>query len=349
MRAAPPPPPDPLPRVSVLVPARNEADRIDACVMSILACDYPAYLFEVIVIDDFSSDDTAEHVEALIDDFGEQIRLVRLARVLPSEAESHKWEALAWGLQAAAGSIVLTTDADCTVAPGWIASMVRAFASPNVALVAGPVRMAPAATLLDKFQAAEFAGLIALGAGAMALGAPNMCNSANLAYRKKIFEALKLVGKTERPLPLDDELLLFRIGQHPMLRAVFCPSPEALVTTPPAPSYRAFVLQRWRWAAKGARYPGTWLGLFVRYVYLFHLLFLVAVVAAVFMPALWPYVGGAFGLKVLAEALLVLPSLRRHGQHRLGGWFLPFQFIQLPHVLFFGAAGALRRPPWKGR
>ncbi len=347
-RAAPPAPAA-WPRVTVLVPARDEADHVEACLDSIFACDYPADLLDVIVMDDFSADDTARRVHAMAGRYGSRLTLIQMADVVEGEAASHKWEALAWGLQEARGSIILTTDADCTVARGWVRALVGAFTSPRVALVAGPVRMAPAPTLLGKFQAAEFAGLIALGAGAMASGSPNMSNSANLAYRRKIFEALKLVARTERPLPLDDELLLFRIRQHPTLEAVFCASPDALVTTPPEPSYRDFALQRWRWASKGARYPGTRLALFVRYVYAFHLLLVAALVAALVAPGLWPWVGAAFAFKVLGEAALVLPALRRYGPGGLGAWFLPFQIVQVPHVLFFGAAGAFRRPRWKGR
>lgn len=345
---ATPPPPDPLPFVSVIVPARNEVVHIEACLRSIFACDYPEDRFEVVVVDDFSTDGTAERVAALCAD-ERALSLVCLSDFVEDEGQSHKGVALSWGLHVAQGSILLTTDADCTVAPGWIRAMVSAFASPRVAFVAGPVRMAPATTLLEKYQAAEFAGLIALGAGALASGTPNMCNSANLAYRRKIFEALKLVARTETPTPWDDELLLLRLRRHPELEARFCATPDALVTTPPEASFRGFALQRWRWAATGARYPGTRLALFVRFVYLFHLLLLAGVVTAAFLPGLWPYVGVAFGLKVLAEAALVLPALRRYGQGRLRGWFFPFQLLELPQVLVFGAAGAVRRPRWKGR
>lgn len=341
--------PDPLPRVTVLVPARDEAATIESCLVSILGCDYPLHLFEILVMDDFSSDDTAERVEALHDEFGDSVRLIRMADVVPDEDHSHKGVALTWGLHFAEGSIILTTDADCTVAPGWIKTMVQAFSSPRVVFVAGPVRMAPAQTLLEKYQATEFAGLIALGAGALASGVPNMCNSANLAYRKKIFEALKLVTRSEQPTPWDDELLLLRIKRHPELEARFCPLPDALVTTAPEPGFRGYMLQRWRWAATGARYPGTRLALFVRFVYVFHLVMLVALVAAAFAPALWPFVGAAFLVKIIAEAALVLPALRRYGQGRLRGWFFPFQPFEIVQVLIFGAAGMMGRPAWKGR
>jgi len=54
-------------------------------------------------------------------------------------------------------------------------------------MIAGPVCIHNEKNLLEKFQLLEFAGLIGIGAGAMANGKPVMCNGANLAYTKKIF------------------------------------------------------------------------------------------------------------------------------------------------------------------
>ena len=68
----------PKTQFSIIIPARNEAANIKACVESILAQDYPKEAFEIIVMDDFSEDDTAFIVEALHHQYS-NVHLLRLA------------------------------------------------------------------------------------------------------------------------------------------------------------------------------------------------------------------------------------------------------------------------------
>ncbi|MCF8215442.1 MAG: glycosyltransferase family 2 protein [Chlorobium sp.] len=99
---------DNLPLVSILVPARNEEENIELCVLSLLAQHYPCY--EVIVLDDGSQDDTPgilRRIEALA---GPQLRIVQ-GKPLPDG-----WHGKAWACQQlgdiASGELLLFTDAD---------------------------------------------------------------------------------------------------------------------------------------------------------------------------------------------------------------------------------------------
>lgn len=348
-RTLPPLPPDP-PLVSVVVPARDEAEHLDACVRSVLDNEYPARCFEVIVVDDFSRDETAAVVRAVQAEAGrDRVRVLRLADRVPDEADGHKGAALAWGIHEAGGRLILTTDADCTVEPGWIEGMVRAFRSARVGFVAGPVRMEPGRGLFGRFQALEFAGLVGVGAGALGAGVPNMCNSASVAYPRRVFEAMRVVIDEESPSPWDDELMLQRIAAHPTLEAAFTPLPDAVVTTHAERSWAAFWRQRRRWAATGARYPNRPLVASLRLVWAFYAALLASAGLAFVWAGFWPFVTAAFVVKVAAEALVLVPITRHLGQSRLLVWFLPEQLLQVPYVVAVGLAGALGRPEWKGR
>ncbi|MCE3282205.1 MAG: N-acetylglucosaminyltransferase, partial [Chitinophagaceae bacterium] len=68
----------PCTRFSIIIPARNESETIERCVHSIYLQDYPTELFEVVVIDDHSSDDTSVKVEALQQRYP-TLKLIRLA------------------------------------------------------------------------------------------------------------------------------------------------------------------------------------------------------------------------------------------------------------------------------
>ena len=112
--------------VSVIVPARNEAVNIEACVRSILATGYRP--LEVIVVDDRSSDDTAAIVERLAG-----VRLVRGAE-LPPGWFGKPW-ALVQGYRVARGELLLFVDADTRQHPELVARAVRVLTAERVALV----------------------------------------------------------------------------------------------------------------------------------------------------------------------------------------------------------------------
>ena len=344
--------------VSVVVAARDEAEGIEACLRSILANDYPAGRFEVIVVDDFSDDETAaivrrlqrssRHVLAgMEDDAGDEdpLRLVQMADFAET-ATGHKRHALARGIDHARGDLILTTDADCTVGPGWIGAMVAAFTA-DTGFVAGPVRYRPGRSLFGQFQALEFLALVATGAGGIGMGRPNMCNSANVAYRKNVYQQYSTdEGSTN---PGDDEVLAQHLAAETSWTVRFCADPAALVETDPVLNLRAFWAQRRRWAGTGPRYPRLGLVAAILGVYVFYVLLLTGLAAVWMIPALWLVVAFAMGLKIVAETALLYPACVHFGQRRLFRYFLSEQLVQIPYVVFVGLAAALGTTRWKGR
>jgi glycosyltransferase involved in cell wall biosynthesis len=103
------------PMVSVLIAARNEEKNLAACLESLLRSNYPTAKFEILVIDDRSTDGTRE----LAENFARQCQQVRVVPVRQRlENMSGKASALCQGMEHAYGEIVLMTDADCRVPPG---------------------------------------------------------------------------------------------------------------------------------------------------------------------------------------------------------------------------------------
>ncbi len=189
-------------RVSVVVPARDEAERI-APVLRALAADPDVH--EVLVVDDHSTDATAEVAAALG------------ARVLPAPPLPEGWVGKPWALQhglaQASGEVVVTLDADVRPEPGLVGALTAALlAQPERTLLTGTVRFScetagervlhPAflATLVYRFGPGDVDGfqprpdralangqcLAArreplLAAGGFALAAPNMTDDVALA------------------------------------------------------------------------------------------------------------------------------------------------------------------------
>ncbi len=138
--------PDFHPPVSVLIPAYNEQEVIVSTVQSALDCDYPQ--LEVVVVDDGSTDRTAELLDTR---FGGDPR-VRIIHQ-PNQGKS---AALTHAMREARSQILVTIDADTTIAPNAIDRLVRHFADPHVGAVAGNVKVGNRNRWLTRWQALEY-------------------------------------------------------------------------------------------------------------------------------------------------------------------------------------------------
>jgi len=342
-----PPPPDSWPSVSVIVPARNEADGIEACLESLRACNYPADRLEIIVVDDFSTDGTAARVRARQpaghSPADTQVRLVEMegngARSGP-----HKPAAVAHGVEAAGGEVILTTDADCRVPPEWVRSMVR-HCTPDTPFVAGPVAYEHNNLFLPRLQALELMGLVAYGAGTLGISLPTFCNSANVAYRRDVIEA----QSTAPNGAAQDELLLQHVAYATDRQVAFNPDPDACVTTEPAPSFTDYLEQQARWAHMGLRYPFALPRAMVVTLWLIHAALLLAAAVALAIPAWRQPTLLAFLGKIGADALLTAPAARHFGQGRLLRSAVPTELLLLLAVPIVGLVGTFGDVTWKGR
>ncbi|MEM6783763.1 MAG: glycosyltransferase [Bacteroidota bacterium] len=369
---------DDVPFVSVIVPARDEADCIEACMDAILANDYPADRFELLVVDDLSDDATPELVRAKIEAPRElvfagfedepdedepaslRLRLLQMPENLERQ-RAHKKRAIEKGIAHARGDVILTTDADCAVPSTWIRSMTHAFGrveaydrpldrtNPGVALVSGPVLYTVHRPALLQMQALEFLGLVAVGAGAIGAGRPTLCNGANVAYRRDVFDALGGFHGIDHLTSGDDELLMQKIADRTAWQVCFCNDPAAAVVTEPMFSLGAFVAQRARWASKGAHYPNPALVAMNVAIFAYFVLLIGTTLALPLVPALAGVVAGAWALKLVPEWALLAPFARRFGRPHLLRWFLPSQVLHPVYIVAMATLGAWGGYTWKGR
>jgi len=347
-QTTPPSAPDSWPSVSIVVPARNEADGIEACLDSLRACEYPEDRYEIIVVDDFSTDGTAAQVKAQqpAGHAPPEDQSVRLVSMDGGHGRSgpHKPAAVARGVKAAEGEVILTTDADCRVAPGWIRSMVKR-CTPETPFVAGPVVYEHDDLFLPRLQALQLMGLVAYGAGTLGIGLPTFCNSANVAYRRDVIEARDATPNGAA----QDELLLQHVAYDTDRSVAFNPDPDARVTTDPAPSFSAYLEQQARWAHMGLRYPfalprALVVGLWLTHTVLFLVLALALALPSWREPALVAFLG-----KMGIDALLTAPAARHFGQRRLLRSAVPTELLLLLAVPIVGLIGTFGPVEWKGR
>ena len=128
-----------LPFVSVLIPVRNEETHIKTCLEAVLKQQYPEHLFEAIVIDDYSTDNTL----SIARDINQRNLLVLdLQQYLgkPGEYSPNTKKAIALGVKNARGSLILTTDGDSVMNENWLPSMTEYYQANDFKLITGPVR-----------------------------------------------------------------------------------------------------------------------------------------------------------------------------------------------------------------
>jgi cellulose synthase/poly-beta-1,6-N-acetylglucosamine synthase-like glycosyltransferase len=332
-----------LPIVTVIVPARNEAANVAACVKAILAQNYPQDRLELIIVNDHSEDDTVAQAR-LAADGAPNFRLIDLEA---QHGAAYKKAAVACGIAAAAGTIIVTTDADCCMQADWLGSMVAQFDA-ETALVSGPVVL-ESDTLFGQFQVLEFMGLIAVGAAGIAAGQPTMCNGANLAYRKSVFEEVGGFSGIDHIASGDDELLMHKIAALGKYRIRFAQLPAAIVHTQAQETWAAFKQQRIRWVSKSTHYKRTGITSTLVLSYLAMVGFPLLLIGGCWDARLWGLMGLHLLLKMLAEFAVLYPAAVFFNKLRLLWWLPLEQVAHIVYVLWVGIAGNRKSYEWKGR
>ena len=141
------------PTVSAIIAARNESNNIGKCVTAILSQSYPPELFEVIVINDRSTDDTVDIVKKI----SEADSNVKLYNIDEAPAGIHpKKYALTIGVEKSSGDLIFETGSDVTFGSDWINSTVERFTS-DVGLVVGVSNInGDPSSAIENFQIVDF-------------------------------------------------------------------------------------------------------------------------------------------------------------------------------------------------
>jgi len=334
--------------ISVIIPARNEAANIGACVDAILAQKYPKDLFEVIVVNDHSEDDTA----AIVNSYGvANVRCINLAdHLLPGEAvNAYKKAAISVGVKHSKGSLIVTTDADCMAPNAWLLHIAAIYQAQRPVMVIAPVTYKTDHSLLHTFQLTDFMSMQGVTAAAHNLHLGNMCNGANLAFRRSAFEAVNGYEGVNHLASGDDYLLMMKLRKLSPHGIAYLKSAPAIVSTTPQPSLGAFLQQRIRWSSKSGKYNDARLTAILLLVYLFNLSFLVLLIAAFVNPVFGYILAVMFIVKVSAEYFFLVPVSRFFREQ----WVLTyFPLLQPFHILYIipaGFMGLLGGYKWKGR
>jgi cellulose synthase/poly-beta-1,6-N-acetylglucosamine synthase-like glycosyltransferase len=334
--------------LSVVIVVRNEAQNIVALLDDLNQQTLPSHLFEVIVVNDHSTDQTVHLVEQYVSKASFSLSLLHLQaneiQASPKKAGIYK------AIQQAQGSHIVTTDGDCRVLPNWLYTYYCFYQQYPAQLISGAVTFAPAKNLFTQIQVVEFASLIGSGAASLQLGNPNMCNGANLSYSKEAFQAVDGFAGTEHIASGDDEFLMHKIAQKYPNNVYFVKHSESIVSTAPVPTLNKFFHQRKRWAGKWSFYKDYKVKMLAFFIFLCNFGLLFAFLAYLFgeysINAFWVQIG----IKCISEFIFLSLVLNYLKKRRFIWWIPLVQIIYPLYVVFFGLLAQRKGAyEWKGR
>lgn len=325
------------PFVSVIIAARNEEENIRSCLESVLQQSYPPEQYEVIVVNDNSTDRTGEicldyasrfsNVSTFIADEDSQLR--------------GKTNALNQAIDRARGDVILITDADCTVPETWIEHTARRFRT-SVGIVGG-MALQKAENAFQGMQSLDWAYLLGIAAASVGLRNPLSTIGNNLSFRRKGYE--QVGGYRKIKFSVTEDFMLFQsIVQTSSWEYLYPIDPAVLVHSKPCHTVKELVRQKQRWGKGGLDMKPSGFAIMV-IGFAMHFLIPLGFLMGSFFTA-----STALLIKMIADYVFLLSVLRRLQHADTLKYFFAFQLyyfvyvLLLPFIVFLGG-----KVIWKGR
>ncbi len=336
-----------LSSLCVVIIARDEEDHIATTLKSVLR-NQTQIPFQIIVVDDYSTDKTIDEISALRDD---RITVLELSD-FEGRAQygyAFKKAGIHYALEYTTAEYILMTDADCVVGPDWIDTMVGTLAG-GEDVVTGPVKLTNRKGVLRRFQQIEMMGTMAGTLAGIASGSYHSANAANLLFRRDDY--LRFLSSTEKHLATGDDVFFVQYMADLEAKIAFCKSKEAIVETATLANFSDFYQQRVRWASKTTAYSTFGLTGLMAFVFLFHLLMIVLPIYGMLS---WQMLFIALGLTLYISKILADYYLLRETASffSVGLSFFSLIAMVILHAVYVVCIGTVsliaQQYQWKGR
>ncbi len=333
---------------SVIIPARNEATNIANCINSICANNYPTHLFEIIVVDDYSEDETSSVVKELQQLYS-NLKLVELCEVLgDTNLNSYKKKSIEIGISNAVNEFIVSTDADCIVPKNWLMYFDGYLQKTRAVFVAAPVEFIKENSLLNDFQYIDFLAMQSITAAAVTKGFQTMCNGANMAYSRNVFYQVEGFKNIDNIASGDDMLLMQKVKAKFPSQVGYLFAKEAVVKTPSAATVTEFLNQRIRWASKSKNYKDLNVLMVLLLVYLLNI------------SLAFGFIIGLFSISLLVKIFLLIvlkSAIEFYFLHKAKNLFSGFSYLKflalqpfhIVYIILAGWLGYFKKYEWKGR
>ncbi len=331
-------------KVTVMVAARNEEEKIAYTIDDILAQDYPKHLTEIIFVDDHSTDRTSAIIRSYAD---RSVKLLQLNEDKP--LNSYKKKAIAEAIALSTGELMVATDADCRMGPQWLSTIVNYYETHNPVMISSPVAFFEENSLFERLQTLEFSYLIGIGAAFIGNNRASTCNGANLAYRKDVFYEVGGFKGIDELASGDDELLLQKVAVRHAGKIGFLKLPEAIVYTHAKQNLREFLSQRRRWASKSTKYKDKRIVALAVTMWLYNVTLLVNAVMSFYDVYFFKLLLVQFAFKLVVESVFLFSITSFFKRMNLVVLLFLLSPLHVLYLVYIGMVGNSRKYIWKGR
>lgn len=333
-------------KISVIIPVRNEAANIVYVLRSVAAQNYPLHLFEIIISDDQSDDETVSLVKNFITGNPQiNIRVIEAG----SKNFSSKKSAIKKAVDHTNGSLVVTTDADCLHHKDWLITVANYFKQKNAVMICGPVLLKGEKNFLHQFQQAEYTSMQICGAAALHLQQPLLCSGANLAFGKEYFYKVNGYDDDLIHSSGDDTFLMLKMHKQFPGRIHFLKSSKAIVTTPAVADFKTFLRQRARWISKTKFYSGAFIPFTGLFISVTNLLFPLLVLSSLFFHLSIVIAIACLMIKTGSD-LLIISEGKKFFQMRVSKFsFVMMEAIYPVYLLILATQFFTKHTEWKKR
>jgi len=323
--------------VSIIVAFRNEKANLSALIESLSTQKYSGD-YEIILVDDHSEDSPEEILN--------KIKVDNLKVFSMPESMTGKKAALRYAVSQAKGEILVFTDADCVMGNNWLQVMSDKLCSEDFQMLCGPVEFLDKPSLLSELFQLEFLSLTGSGAAGFFINKPFMCNGANYAVTKVVFDEAS-VQFNDKYTSGDDVFLLHYISKKH--KVGFIKNLDAIVRTQSPSSLIDFFNQRVRWASKTTGYKNPFSIYTAVLTFLMSALSLVLFVLTLFNIDYLSLFVIIICAKTIVDLIFLVPVTQFYRKSKLLLW-LPLLQIFYPFYIFTTAFLAMfYKPYWKGR
>jgi len=344
-------------KISIIIPARNEEENIGYCLQSIIEQSYPAHLFEVLVVDDHSTDNTAAIIKSYASN---NVKLISLKDYLSAnEINSYKKKAIEISIQQSNGELIVTSDADCIFPKNWLTTIASFYESKRPAFIVMPVLISYGKKMIEIFQSLDFMTLQGITGASVHKKFHSMCNGANLAYTKEAFIAVNGFKGIDNIASGDDMLLMHKIYNQFPNNIEYLKSREVIVTTNPVSTIQEFFNQRIRWASKADQFDDKRIFIVLIIVYFLNVLMMVLPIVALISNrsisiiniqlSMFDFYASLLLIKTIFELFFLYPVAKFFNQTKLLWWFPIAQPFHIVYTVIAGWLGKFGKYTWKER
>lgn len=330
----------PQTKFSVVIAARNEQSNIIKTIASILSCDYPDGLFEIIVVDDHSTDQTMGALSVFEKD--DRVAIIQLKKARGKKA------ALSKGVDHSKCDHIVVTDADCLVPSNWLLNLAFLFENSDATFISGPVIINEWGDVCSVFQSLDTIGTVGVTQAGIQSDKWYMANGANMAFLKKPF--LKMAGfeTNHHWASGDDMFLVEQFSQNGEIAYLKSSDP---VVTKAERSWSDLYQQRIRWATKNKSYKHQGVRNTLGIVFLFNLSIIVSFVLAILFGSKWLMISIAmFVVKLIIDKIYLNRMTDFFGQRIATGHYFTSSLIYSIYLVGIGIASLfIKKYNWKDR